>query len=116
AFLHELPVQTESLVEETFFQPLEKWSDIAMSMGKALQAPETFSGFQKFCKIIVEEFSANSFICHLAKRALVHRKFPEIAQKEAEEMQAFLTNAQSFAQTLHALKVLKKETRKLELF
>lgn len=101
-FVHQLPLQTEGFVDETFFQPLEEWSEIALSIGVALQNPDTIVGFKKLNRIIAEELSANHFLCHLVKRALCHRQRPQMAQLEELEMQSFLSHSQSFAQMIQS--------------
>ena len=97
AFLYNLPLQEGEWVDETFFQEKDDWASIALSIGFALQDPDVVSGFQKLGQIASAEYSANSFLCHLVQRALCHRKNGEIEKKEAEELNKFAANGQSFS-------------------
>lgn len=101
-FVYNLPVEESEWVEETFFQDLEEWSAIALHMGLALQDSETIVGFKVLDKILSEEFSANSFLCHLVQRALCHRQHPHIEQFEEEQITKFATQAQSFAELIQS--------------
>jgi hypothetical protein len=71
-----------------------------LSIGLALQDPEVNVGYKKLAKIISEEFSVNSFLCHLVQRALVHKQNPLIGRLEAEEMELFISGCQSFKQLI----------------
>lgn len=89
AFLYNLPVQEEPWVDETYFQELEDWTAIALKIAFALQDPETATGFKQLGKILSEEFSANSFLCHLVQRALFHRLHPYLESLEEENVSKF---------------------------
>ncbi len=103
-FVYNLPVEEADWVEETFFQELEDWTSIALNMGLALQDPETILGYKKFNRIIAEEFSANSFFCHLVQRALFHKQHPEIEALESDQTLKFTTNSRSFSELIQTLK------------
>jgi hypothetical protein len=109
AFLYNLPVQDDPWVDETYFQELEDWTAIALKIALALQDPETVIGFKQLGKVITEEFSANSFLCHLVQRALFHRLHPYLEGLEEEnlskfsrgeiEFRAFILTVKSFIET-----------------
>lgn len=103
AFLYNLPVQEGDWVEETFFQPLEEWTAIALGMGLALQEEGTFEGYQKFNQILVDEYPANGFLAHLVQRALWHQKYPQIGKREAQELELFASAGQTFSQMIQSL-------------
>lgn len=96
AFLYNLPVQQDVWVDETYFQELEDWTAIALKIALALQDPETATGFRQLGKIISEEFSANSFLCHLVQRALFHRLHPYLESLEEENICKFTRNEIKF--------------------
>lgn len=100
AFHYNVPVQEEEWVDETFFQPLEEWTSIALGLGLALQDPDTITGYKKLNQIIAEEFSANLFLCHLVQRALCHRKNPERGEFEDQQLALFASNAITFAELI----------------
>ncbi len=102
-FLYNLPVQEEEWVDETFFQPIEEWTSIALQIGLALQDPETVAGYKKLNRVFAEEFTANSFLCHLVQRALSHRKAPDLAALEASGFALFASQSQSFVQFMQTL-------------
>jgi hypothetical protein len=99
-FIYNLPVEEGSWVEETFFQELEEWTAIALNLGLALQDPQTITGYQTLNRILVDEFSANSFLCHLVQRALFHKQHPEIEQFEKEQVDQFITQTQTLTQLI----------------
>ncbi len=105
-FLYNVAVQDGEWVDETYFQELEEWTTIALKIGLALQEPEAVLGFKKLDRILVDEFSANSFLCHLVQRGLCHHQHPEIAQKEAENMEQFVRNESSFKEFIQKQRAL----------
>ncbi len=103
-FVYNLPAEEGDWVEETFFQELDDWTVIALKMGLALQNPETLLGFKKLNRIIVEEFSANQFLCHLVQRGLCHVQHPQLEAFEAEQVAKFASQMQSFSDLVLSLK------------
>ncbi len=103
AFLYNLPVQDNEWVDETFFQEVEEWTAIALKIGLSLQDKEAVLGFQKLCKIIVEERSVNSFLSHLVQRAICHQKNPEFEKIERENVERFASNRQTFSETIQKI-------------
>jgi len=99
-FIYNLPVEEFDWVEETFFQDLEEWTAIALQMGFSLQDPETVTGFKALSKVISEEFSANSFLCHLVQRGLCHRECPDLSEFETEQVSKFTSQTLSFAELI----------------
>jgi len=104
AFLHNLPVQEEDWVDETFFQELEDWKQIAQEIGLALQDPDTIAGAKKLNRIIAEELSCNEYLCHLVQRGLCHQKHPEMERLESQQMALFTSNQISFNSLITSLK------------
>lgn len=104
AFLHNLPVQEEDWVDETFFQELEDWRLVAQEIGFALQDPDTVAGAKKLNRIIAEELSCNEYLCHLVQRNLCHQKHPEIERHESQQMALFTHNQISFKTLITSLK------------
>ncbi|MBX7066043.1 MAG: hypothetical protein K1X28_02315 [Parachlamydiales bacterium] len=95
-FLYNIPVQDDIWVDETYFQELEDWPSVALKIGLALQDSDTVAGFRAISKILVEEFSAAPFLCHLVQRALCHRHHSYLEQLEEEQVLRFIKNEQSF--------------------
>ncbi len=104
SFLYNLPLQEGEWVDEIHFQDLDEWTAIALSLGLALQDPEAIAGFKKLNQILSEEFSANSYLCHLVQRALCHRQNPELEAKE--ELDQFASNSKTFAEWIKSFKAL----------
>lgn len=105
-FVYNLPVQEEDWVDETFFQTIEEWTVIALNIGLSLQDPETYVGYRHLSQIIIQERSANHFICHLVQRAFLHRKYPELEQKEAENLGKFVSGVDTFEEFISSQKSL----------
>ncbi len=103
-FLHNMPIPEGEWVDETFFEEKEAWVAIADRMGKALQEPEALKGFQKLGRIIRKEHSCNDFLSDLVQRGICHRRRPEIAEREKEELEAFAAGSQSYDQFLCKIK------------
>lgn len=103
-FLYNVGVEEGQWVEENYFQELEEWTAIALKIGLALQDPEAILGFKKLDQVIAEEFSANSFLCHLVQRALCHHRYPQIKRLEIENMARFLKNKGSFKELIQRQK------------
>ncbi len=97
-FLEKLPAQSSDWVDESYFQREEpfRWIEAAQLMGTALQDPDTVAGFKKFNRILAEEYSCNSFICHLVQRGLYHRKNREIQALEKTAVNQFVRGQISF--------------------
>ncbi len=89
AFLHNLPPQTDTWVDETHFQEPEEWIETALNIGLSLQNPDTIAGYKKLNRILKEEYSANEYICHLVQRAFCHKERPHLAEWEKEQMDRF---------------------------
>lgn len=89
AFHHNLPEQLDTWVDEAHFQESIDWVEIALKIGAGLQDPDTVVGYKKLNRILVEEYSANDFICHLVQRAFCHQARPSVAALEAEQMNLF---------------------------
>jgi hypothetical protein len=104
AFLYNVRFQISEWVDESYFQEMEEWTSIALSIGLALQDPKTKEGFLKLNRILAEEFSANAFICQLVQRALCHKNHPEIGQLESAELALFISKGQSFRQMIESQK------------
>lgn len=100
--LHNLPAQTGEWVDELFFQPVRERTEIACSIGLALQNPNTLSGYKQLSQILAAEFSANHFLCRLVQRALCHRQYPHIAKLEAAALAAFASGSQTFTQMIQS--------------
>jgi len=102
-FLHNLPDPEGEWVDETYFQEKEDWLAIALEIGLALKDPDTIAGFKKLNRIIGEEFSCNEFLCHLVKRALCHKKHPQIERAEEDQLSLFTNHSQSFGAAIKAI-------------
>ncbi len=103
-FCSHLPSQEgEEWVDETYFQDFEDWTVIALKLGLALQDPETIVGFKKLDRILVDEFSANGFLCHLVQRALCHYDHPYIEPLEKELVGQFIKNELKMKELIHKL-------------
>jgi hypothetical protein len=109
-FVYNLPVEEADWVEETFFQDLEEWTSIALHMGLALQDPETIEGYKELNRILVEEFSANPFLCHLVQRGLCHRQQPDLERFESEQMALFTSQKISFSEWIRNLRMALSES------
>jgi hypothetical protein len=103
AFLYGLPAQEGEWVDETFFQEIGEWPEIALKIGFALQDLDVVEGFQKLSQIVSSEYSANHFLCHLVQRALCHAEHPEMAIFEEEEVSRFISGSQTFTPLIQAI-------------
>lgn len=101
-FLYNVSVQEGAMVDETYFQELEDWPAIALRIGLALQDSDTVSGFRKLGAILTDEFSANSFLCHLVQRALCHHNHPYVEQLEASNLDKFVRGEFGFKEFVEA--------------
>lgn len=112
-FIDQLPLSIdEQWVDEIYFEKEEEPLDplaLAEEIGEALKDPKTLLGYQTLCQILREEGSANPFLIHLAYRALYHKKNPSIAAFEAEQIESYITDKQSFKSTIEALRVALRE-------
>lgn len=100
AFLYTLPLQEGAWVDETYFQGKKEWISIAMSLGLALQDPETASGFKKLSRILTEEHSFNDFLGDALQRQLQHRLHPTSAEREAALVRPFTEGEIKLSQLL----------------
>lgn len=105
-FLYHVGLQEGDWVDETYFQDLEDWRAIALKIGLALQDPEALAGFKKFDRIIVDEFSANSFLTHLIQRGLFLHKHPYVAELENDHIEKFIKNEITFKELIRTQKTI----------
>jgi hypothetical protein len=107
AFLWNLPPETEEWVDETHFQSEEKrgWQELALEMGTCLQNPTTQEGFNKFMKIVTEEYAFNPFLLQLVRRERAHRANPALAREEERLMGLYGDGIISFTALVKNLKV-----------
>lgn len=103
AFLHNLPLETGEWVEETAFQSKESWESIARAIGQAMQDPDTLVGFKKLSRILTEEHSFNSHLCHLVARTLYVRAHPSIKESEERVLRRFAELQSTLPQTLQTI-------------
>lgn len=109
--LAELPEEEGEWLDEAYFQKADPfdWFEASLQMGVALQDFDTLAGFKKFNRILFEELSCNSFLTHLAKRALMHAKDPALAHLEEKQVALFTTARQSFKQLIQNMRQLLSE-------
>ena len=90
-YLHNLPAQEGTWVDETYFQEKEPLLDIARAFGSTLKQPDTLLGFQKLSQIIQEEHSLAEFLIPYIQRSFAHRKHPELAAFEKRQLDLFIS-------------------------
>ncbi|HLB59134.1 MAG TPA: hypothetical protein VJL87_03505, partial [Bdellovibrionota bacterium] len=105
SLLFSLPVAEErEWVEDFNFYEKEHWRQVASRIGKALQDPDCLSGFQKFNRIVAEEYAANDFLCDALIRELCHRADPSLKQAEDGALDLFATGVLSLKEAMELLK------------
>ena len=109
-FMYNLSVQEEDWVDETFFQTIEEWTVIALNIGLSLQEPKTYEGFRRLSQIIIQERSANHYLCHLVQRALAHCKYPELEKHESENLGKFISGSMTFEKFILTQKKVLEDT------
>jgi hypothetical protein len=106
AFLWNLPANESEWVDEQFFQWQERmpWIEIAEKLGSSLQSHEIEAGFRKFGRIVAAEYSFNSFLIHLAERALYHRSHPDVKEEEGRLMHLYMSHQLPFSAVVKNLR------------
>lgn len=103
--IYHLPIQEGEWVEELYFQEKEPLTDLGLQVGLALQDPDSLAGFKKLGRILVEEYSANEFLCHLIQRGFCHRRRPDLARRESLIWDDFFHGRADFATCFSSFKV-----------
>ena len=103
---HNLPVMEGEWVDDIAIQRQEPMDLLMMaeSMGQCLQDPDAFVGFKKLGRILAQEYSCNDFFIHMIQRTICHRRHPEIARLEEEELTRFTHGLQSFSCLIERLR------------
>jgi len=105
AFLYSLPEEEGEWVDETYFQEKEPWLEIALSIGMALQDPDTIAGCKKLNQIIASEHAFHQFFVPFIRRELIHRFSPQFSQAENRQIDLFASGAQTIGETLSSIAV-----------
>ncbi len=81
-------------IDEVSIQCQEKMplEEIAEKIGLYLQDPDALAGFKKLNYLIAKENSCNDFFQEIVRRALCHRRKPQIARLEEEAVLKFIAN------------------------
>jgi hypothetical protein len=103
AVLHHMPYGDERWVDESHFQEIDDWPQIAALVVKSLQDPVTAICFKALSKTIREDYSANLYICHLVQRHLCHRKYPRIRQLEEKLIYELTSGKRSLTSLVRSL-------------
>lgn len=105
ALLLQIPKSENAWVDDSHFQERKSTIEIAFKLGEKLKTCQ--EGFKQLGSIIVKEFSANSFLCHLVQRAFCHKQFPEIKEFEETQMDLFAQGKQTFKELMHNCEKLR---------
>ncbi len=106
AFLWNLPEDTSEWVDESHFQREERppWMEIALELGALLQDPDAIVGFKKFCTIVSEEHSFNSFVCHLLEKEFFRLEHPSLFEEQQQLLELYASAQISFPTLVKNLK------------
>jgi hypothetical protein len=89
---------------ENFLEPSFDEHQMGETIGILLQDKKTIAGLKKLSKILKAQWSCNSFLVNLAKRALFLREKTHFEKIEAEEMEPFYLGYKELAETLSNFK------------
>lgn len=106
AFSYNRTESEDAWVEETHFQAIEPWEEIANLLSKALLKRDTLLGCKQLNQIIRSEYSFNETLCQIVSREISYRLNPKLASEEKKEIDAFVRGDKPLKQILTKLKEL----------
>jgi hypothetical protein len=93
--------------EEYFAFPGDESAEqIGKKMGMLLKDPSTTEGMLALNCLLKERHDLSPHLTAMVKRALIHKEFPDIAQKEEEMVQRLLQGKKDFSSTIRAIRRL----------
>lgn len=90
-------------VDEDFFKEMPSLEEISTDLSSLIIDGKFSEQFGMFCRLLVDEMSANVFLAQLVQRGLFHQRYPEIKRFEKQIRSRFARKEISFLEMIEDL-------------